>query len=546
MNCRTIFSNYFGQRNRGWVLSLIAMAALVYLPFLGSPFVFDDLNFFSSRAARYYTTSISNFDLRWLPSATLAWTQTLFLDAPHVYRLGNLLLHAVNVVLLFFLLHQLTSLATQPQRKISYSHWGAWLGALFFACHPVAVYAVGYMIQRSILMATLFTLAMQLTYLRGLINGQKRWLAVSVLFYFLAVFSKEHSLMAPAIVIATTVLLRSKIRADKQALWITWLGYLIIGGFVALRAKGVFGATYEIDAANLLEQQSVTETSMTLHLLSIFTQTGLYFKYLLLWWLPNPAWMSVDMRETFTSSLGAWQNWLKAAGFILYALVAYRLLLRRGRAGLIGLALLYPWLFFLVDLSTIRVQEPFVLYRSYLWMPGMMLLIPLLVSTLPNRKRTVIALTVVTLSLVPLSWNRLWVFGDDYRLWNDAALLLPNEYTPGAARIYYNRGMAELGVSQWDKAIKDFERVKVINPEIEQVYVNIGKADFSLGRYQEAISNFNQAIALKPDYADAYFAKGMTLKRLHADDEALTNIIKSCDLGNKTACLIISFLNRPK
>src|SRR5664279_2623383 len=125
--------------------------------------------------------------------------------------------------------------------------------------------------------------------------------------------------MAPAIVKTNTVLLRSKIPAYKESFRITLVGYFIIGGFVALRAKGVFGATYEINAANLLEQQSVTETSMTLHLLSIFTQTGLYFKYLLLWWLPNPAWMSVDMRETFTSSLGAWQNWLKAAGFILYA-----------------------------------------------------------------------------------------------------------------------------------------------------------------------------------------------------------------------------------
>jgi len=549
MSLDTKFPNYFRQRNRGWVLSLIALAALIYLPFLGSPWVFDDLTFFSGNVANTFANSVFQFKLRWFPYASLGWTWAQFGDTPHIYRLGNLLLHAVNVVLLFFLLRQFISLATPVKEKAHYSDWGVWLGALFFACHPVAVYAVGYMIQRSILMATLFTLAMQLAYLHGLVCeqklGQKFWLALSLLFYFLAVFSKEHSLMAPAVVIASTILLRPQIRADKQALWLTWLGYLVIAVFVALRAKGVFGVAYEIDAADLFEQQSIVESSATLHLLSILTQTGLYFKYLLLWWLPNPAWMSVDMRETFAGALGVWQNWLGAIGFILYGMLACRLLLHRGRLGLIGLALLYPWLFFMIDLSTIRVQESFVLYRSYLWLPGMMLLIPLLVSTLPNRKSMLITLTVITLSLVPLSWNRLWVFADNYRLWNDAASLLQNEHVLGAARIYYNRGNAELAARRWDKAIADFQRVKVTNPEIEQqVYVNIGGAYYSLGRYQEAISNFDQAIALKPDYANAYYGKGMALKRLRSDGEALAHIRKSCELGNKTACYIVAFQNR--
>jgi tetratricopeptide (TPR) repeat protein len=321
---------------------------------------------------------------------------------------------------------------------------------------------------------------------------------------------------------------------------------MAIGLLVVLRIKGVLGATYELDAPVLFEQQGIAETSTTLHLLSVLTQTGLYFKYLLLWWLPNPAWMSVDMRETFASSWAVWQNWLGTIGFILYGLLAFRLLLHRGRLGLTGLALLYPWLFFVVEFSSVRVQEPLVLYRSYLWLPGMMLLFPLLLDALPNRKRTIITLTVIALSLVPLSWNRLWVFADNYRLWNDAALLLQNEHVSGAARIYYNRGNAELAARHWNEAIADYQRVKAINPDIEQVYSLTGNAYFSLGRYQEAISEFDRAIALKPDYADAYYGKGMTLKRLHSDEEALRHMKKSCELGNSTACIIIAFYNRPR
>ena len=74
-----------------------------------------------------------------------------------------------------------------------YLVWAAWVGALIFALHPVAVYAVGYVVQRSILMATFFVLVMQLSYLHGLLTGRRRWLVLAAAAYFLAVFSKEHS-----------------------------------------------------------------------------------------------------------------------------------------------------------------------------------------------------------------------------------------------------------------------------------------------------------------------------------------------------------------
>ncbi len=432
MNYRTTILNYFSERDRGFIISLLAIVGLVYLPFLGNPLFFDDLQFFSSTVGRY-TNSLFHFSPRWLPHASLAWTWTYFSDIPHIHRLFNILLHCVNVVLIFFLIRQLTTLIASEIKTV-YCNWGAWLGALFYACNPVTTYAVGYLIQRSILMATLFTLAMQLAYLRGLVCeknlSQKLWLILSLLFYFLAVSSKEHSLMAPAILLAMTILLRPRILVDKRVLWLTWLGYMVIALILILRMKGLLGVAYEHDAADLFDQQGIAEASTMPHLLSALTQAGLFFKYLLLWLLPNPAWMSIDMRETFAGSLNAWGNWLGLIGFVLYGLLAFGLLLRKGKAGLAGLALLYPCLFFMVEFSTIRIQEPFVLYRSYLWLPGMMLFFPLLLSILPNRKRTMIALTLLTLSLVPLSWNRLWVLADDCRLWNDAALLLPNERTP--------------------------------------------------------------------------------------------------------------------
>jgi hypothetical protein len=532
--------DYFRSRDRGWILSLFAAVCLLYLPFLGSPFVFDDLTFVLGGVAGKYAHSWFHFDLRWLPYATLGWTEMWFSNVvTHFFHLGNLLLHAANVILLFYLLRQWLDGVVADNKDTNTIVWGAWFGALIFALHPVAVYAVGYVVERSILLATFFALLMQLAYLRGLLSGQARWLVLAAVAYFLAVFSKEHSVMLPAVLAAQTVLLRGKNRASARALWLAWAAFFAIGLLITLRASGVFGTPYEAMAADLFKEQGIIAGTPMLHLLSAMTQAGLFFKYLLLWLLPNPAWMAIDMREPFVASLAAWQGWLGALGFVAYGALGGWLLLRPRWAGLAGLALLYPWLQFMLEFSSIRVQEPFVLYRSYLWMPGMLLFIPLLLAQWPNKK-TFLALGLTALLLAPLAVNRLWVFADNYRLWNDAALLLPDDRVPGADRILFNRGQAEMGVNKRDAAIADFQRVVAISPQYAPVRFELGWAYGVTGRYQDAMIQFDAAIADDPDFANAYYGKALLLKIRHEDKQAAELMAKSCELKNKMACLIVN------
>jgi tetratricopeptide (TPR) repeat protein len=536
MSYRSKLSDYFRSRDRGWILSLLAAVSLLYLPFLGSPFFFDDLTFFFGGAASQYAHSAFHFDLRWLPYASLGWTELAFSNVvTHFFHLGNLLLHAANVIVLFYLLRLLGG-AVENGDSTAIAR-GAWFGALLFALHPVAVYAAGYVVQRSILMATLFALLTQLAYVRGLLSGRTHWLALAALAYFLAVFSKEHSMMVPALLAAQTILLRSRIRAGKPALALAWVAFFAIGLLIALRAKGVFGTPYEAMAADLFVQQGVTEGGISLHLLSAFTQAGLFFKYLALWLLPNPAWMALDMREPFVRSFAEWQGWLGMLGFLAYGGFGLWLLLRPRWAGLAGLALLYPWLQFLLEFSSIRVQEPFVLYRSYLWMPGLLLLVPLLLARWPQR-RTIVGLGLVVALLAPAAVNRLWVFADGYRLWNDAVLLLPNDQVAGADRILFNRGQAAASRNRWDEAISDYERAAAISPQYAPVRFELGWAYGVKGRYQEAMVQFDAAITNDPDFANAYYGKAILLKMRGENQQAAALMAKSCELKHVMACLI--------
>lgn len=510
---------------------------LVYLPFLDNPLVFDDLPFFPGVLG--FADLLFDLRIRWFPYVSLGFTAVFFgMDEP-VFRLQNLLIHGMNVLLLLLLLRLWIGLFINNADNARLANWGAWFGALVFACHPLAVYGVGYLIQRSILMATMFALVMQLAYLRGLLENKKRYMALAVGAYFLAVFSKEHSIMAPAILLPLTWMIRARIQFRPPILWATWLGFALVALLVMMRIKGLLGVAYEPDAASLFGQQEMQNGLVAPHLLSVLTQAGLFFKYGLLMLIPNPAWMSIDMREPFILSYVDWASWLGLLAFIGYGVFALWCLLRGGRIGLLGIALIYPWLLFMTEFSTVRVQESFVLYRSYLWLPGTMLLWAVLVSFLPDRK-IILAAGLAALLLVPLAWNRLWVFADNYRLWDDAAKLLQGEDRLGAQRIYYNRALYAAEKKNWDSAITDYRKSLSLDASHPQVYMALASAYYGAKRYKEALAELDRVIEQNAMNARWHYSRGAVLKAMGDQSGAMKEMVRSCELGESIACAIVS------
>lgn len=533
------YTNLYFPSDRIKVLLLLLLVGFVYLPFLGNPLIFDDLSFF-----RLYVSPSSeelfDFGLRWFSYFSLGFTWVFFGEAPPSFRVENLLLHGFNVLLLLLLMRLWITLFITDVSKEKMANWGAWLGALVFAVHPLAVYGVGYLTQRSILLATLFTLVMQLAYLRGVLENKKHYMALAVAAFFLAVFSKEHSIMAPAILLPLTWLIRERIQFLPRVLQATWFGFAVVGLLVVVRVKWLLGVVYERDAASMFGQQEMLQGMVAPYLLSALTQASLFFKYCLLMLVPNPAWMSIDMREMFILSYDDWTSWLGLLAFVVYGVFALRCLLRGGHIGLLGLALIYPWLLFMTEFSTVRVQESFVLYRSYLWMPGFMLLLPLLVSGLPDRK-IMLAGAIAAMLLIPLAWNRLWVMADNYRLWDDAIKLLHGENRLGSQRTYYNRAHYAAVLKNWDAAIADYQKSLAIDASHPQVFMALAGAYHGAKRYPEALAVLDKVIALDEKNAQAYYSKGAVLNALGDKVGALRNLEKSCELGNSTACAIASF-----
>ena len=530
-----------------WLPSLLLGLAtsLLYGWFLWNPVIFDDIYFFDGSIHAHYLGKAFSLDLRWLPYATFEWTRALLGLDLIWFRLGNLALHIANVVLLFLFLRRLFS-AVLPDDQASArgtlsSSWLAFFGALIFALHPVSVYAAAYLNQRSILMATLFTLITWRLFLEGVILGKRSWLLASAAAYFVAVLSKEHAIMAPAVAVAMLLLLHKPSRQLFGKVWPVFLLYGLIGAYVILQKKAghVLGEAYQNNGPEMLSWLARHKPGFDPDLaypLSMLTQSFLFFKYLLLWIMPNPAWMSVDMYESFALSFLSWPETAGLLGFILYAIIAVRLLLRRGKQGLLGFAMLGSWLMFATELSTIRIQEPFVLYRSYIWMGCAFALLPVLFGSMPVR-RALAVLLGASLLMLPLAWNRLTTFTHPLLLWDDAASLIQDRpYLPGMERVYHNRGLSFYRVKMKQEALGDYNRALELNPDYSYVYNDRGAVYLDEGRYQEALRDFNKSIELKSDYARPYLGRGLVFEALHEHSAARADFRKSCELGMAAGC----------
>lgn len=484
------------NRITGMLCLLCAAIAALYGQFLSSPLVFDDLPFFmldneGNQPVSGYHFGL--FELRSLPYASLAWTNAWFGLDLFNFRVGNLLLHGAVVLTLFNFLSGLFAAVGDGNNNTAglTPRLAAFFAALLFALHPVSTYAVGYLVQRSIVMATLFSLLALMVYVQGSIRQKPLLLWLSVPFYYLAVFSKEHAIMLPTVMLALTMLLHEDWWTKLKQRWGIFTALAMIAAFVLLTRKGILGSVYEIEASEMLR---VNEVELS-YPLSIVTQSWLFFKYAWLWIFPNPAWMSIDMREPFARSLVS-PYLISVVAFCVWGASAFWLLFKRGRVGLAGLAMLFPWLMFFTEFSSVRIQEVFVLYRSYLWAPGAFCLIPLIFSRI-NSRIAAFVLTLLALAMFPMSMDRLMTLSHPVLLWDDAERLLKGHTDlPGVHRIYYNRGTELIKIDNLDQAIADLKQSIAVSREFSEANGNLGAAYFKKGDWLSAISAFSKAIEI--------------------------------------------------
>src|SRR5258708_4834948 len=128
---------------------------------MGNPPIFDDVFLFSGQRFLYYATHPFGLELRVPPYFSFAVVQVLS-GQMVTHRILSLALHIACSLALYKLLYDLLRAVRRPDLLAPASGtqpeaatW-AFIGAAAFAVHPVAVYGAAYLVQRTIVLATLF------------------------------------------------------------------------------------------------------------------------------------------------------------------------------------------------------------------------------------------------------------------------------------------------------------------------------------------------------------------------------------------------------
>ncbi len=501
-----------------YLIVLITGLSLLYATGLHNQLVFDD-NALTNGVVFDQYGSLLQLKVRTLSYGSFVWVRDLLGDGWPLQRAFNIAVHVGNALLVGALSTQLLRQAQwsdQLRQSADYERslrMAARMAAALWAFHPVAVYGVAYLIQRSILMSTFFVLLMLLAWVYALQGRGRHWYAVSALGFVLAMASKEYAISSLSALPVLYVYFR---RPPLKTLLAVTGGALVLMGLAAallLRFySGILGEVFDDTSRAFAAQLEALRPGISedLYGLSILNQATLFWRYGMTWFVPLPGFMAIDIRPDFplqylSAELAGALAWL--AAILVAAVVLVR---RRDAAALLAVALLLPALMFVTEFSAVWIQDPFVLYRSYLWSITWPLVPALALAYMSLRWQTIVTV-LGCLALGWLSLLRIDSLSDPSTAWQDAAnkidLQAPAN-TPGRFRPYLNLGAEALEKGDLNLAARMLNTAVQLGEPMGSARMNLGVLLQQNRQPAEALAQFD--LAEKQGFTEAalYFHRG--------------------------------------
>ena len=479
---------------------LVLLTILAYLPALDAGFIIDDSLYVTDDVrmetvaglGRIWTEVVGReYQHQYYPlTSTAFWVQyQVWGDQPFGYHLVNVLLHAVNAVLLWRLLRRLEL----P---------GAWLAGAVFAVHPVHVQSVAWVAElKNVLSALLFLWSM-LVFVRWFHQDTRKWTgyALGTGLFVAALLSKTATCLLPA---ALLVVLWWKCprltRRDLAALApLAVLGAAFVMVTVYLETHHG-GARGEVFSQSWLERGLIAGRALWFYAGHLLWPAGLTFIY--------PRW---------TIDTGAWWQYL----YPLAALaVVAALWWQRDRIGRGPIAAVAFFVLAIVPMSFVNVAFTRLAWVSDHWQywasMGLIALVVGAAAAQRGRWRPVAAAAVVCV-LAGLTWDRCRVYETPERLWRDTIARNPQAWLAhnNLANALLAQGRVDLAEGYYREAIR-------LNPDFVKAHYNLANALQRRGRVGEAVHHFGRAVRLDPEYAEAHYNLGNALRLSGRLDDAI-------------------------
>src|SRR5947199_123324 len=494
------------------LVALFTLAA--FLPTLQNQFVAwdDDKNFLDNPRYR----GLGWAHLRWMFTAfhqghyiPLTWV-TFGMDhrlwgmKPVGYHLTNLLLHAANAVVFFFVVRRiLTRALPSPSERGHALAVSAGFAALVFAIHPLRVESVAWVTERRDVLSGLFYLVTILVYLRACEGEERgrRWYWLAVATFVLALLSKSMVVNLPIVLLILDVYPLRRLGGaigwwsePARRVYVEKIPFVLLAA--AASAIAVM-AQSSVHAAASLAQLSVPCRL-------VVSAYGLGFY---LWKMVVPVNVSPLCELPRTMDPVAPPFILSYA--LVLAITAIVLALRRPVPGLPAAWVAYVVV--LLPVLGILQSGPQIAADRYTYLAGLgwaSLAGAGLLSTWRRWPPFVLTgLAVVLLSgLGTLTWNQVEVWHDSEKLWTHALAIDPKT---SMAQFGLGRVLADQGKPA--EAIEHYRQALNIKPDYGAAHYNWGVVLGQQGKRAEAIEHYRLAVQMRANSADAHNNWGVVL-----------------------------------
>ena len=495
---------------KGWgswlvpvLIAVVTFAA--FLPALHNQFVNwdDDKNFLENPHYRglgwtqlswMWTTHMGHYiPLTWM---TFGLDYLLWGMNPRGYHLTNLLLHAANAVVFFFITRRLLTRALpSPSERGHTLAVSAAFAALVFAIHPLRVESVAWATERRDVLSGLFYLSAVLAYLRACDREERGrgWYWGAVALFAGALLSKSMAVNLPVVLMILDVYPLRRLGGSigwwskpARRIYVEKIPFVLLAA--AASAIAVM-AQFSIHAALPLAQLSVPGRLAV-------SAYGLSF-YLGKMIVP----VNLSPLYELPRTVSPWAMPFILSFGLAVAITAIVLSLRRRMLGLPAAWLAY--LVVLLPVLGIFQSGPQIAADRYTYLAGLgwaILAGAGLLSSWSRLPFLLIGLVVfIPVGLGTLTWNQVHVWHDSKTLWAHALAIDPNS---SVAQNDFGEALAQQG--KLAEAIEHYRQALNIKPDYADAHYNLGGALAQQGKLADAIHHYQRALQITPGDADAH------------------------------------------